>query len=280
MAYDFKGNLLGSSRRLTVGFADAVVDWDSDVPLEPEEYAAASSYDALNRPVTMTTPDGSVVRPSYDPASLLDRLDGQLRGAAESTVFVRRVDYNARGQRTLVGYGNGTGTAYAYDPLTFRLDRLITRRGRRRLQDLRYCYDSVGNPTQVSDRAQQDIFFRNQVVTPTARYVYDALYRLTEATGREHLSQGNAGGPQPVPPTATDAPRIGLPQPGDGTAMARYTERYGYDEVGNLRVVRHRSADLAHGGWTRVYRYHEPSLLEPDRTGNRLTGAGPMRSRR
>ncbi len=90
------------------------------------------------------------------------------------------------------------------------------------------------------------------------------LYRLIEATGREHLGQGNAL-------------HIGLPQPGDGTAMARYTERYAYDECGNLLLVRHRCADPAYGGWTRVYPYDEPSLLEPDRHSNRLTGTGPAR---
>ena len=201
------------------------------MPLEDREYTASTSYDALNRPVSMTTPDGSVLLPSYDPAGLLDRLDGRLRGAAATTAFAERIEYNARGQRTLISYGNGTSTAYSYDPLTFRLARLVTLRGSRRLQDLRYTYDAVGNPTQVSDRAQQRTFFRNQVVRPSARYAYDALYRLIEATGREHLGQVGAGHPHPVPPGATDAPRVGLPQPGDGTAMARYTERYAYDEA-------------------------------------------------
>ena len=192
-----QGEPAGSTRRLTIGFTDVAVDWSSDVPLEQREYLSATSYDALNRPVTLTTPDGSVLRPSYDPASLLERLDGQLREAPETTAFVQRIDYNARSQRTLVRYANGTATAYAYDPLTFQLDRLTTRRGADLLQDLRYGYDAVGNPTQVSDHAQQETFFRNHVVRPTARYVYDALYRLTEATGREHLGQAHAGRPEP-----------------------------------------------------------------------------------
>jgi hypothetical protein len=276
-AYDYKGNLLGSVRQLAAEYAVAVVDWASDVPLEDGEYAASISYDALNRPVTITTPDGSVLLPSYDPASLLDRLDGRLRGAAATTLFAGRVEYNARGQRALLRYGNGMSTAYSYDPLTFRLVRLVTLRGSRRLQDLRYTYDAVGNPIQVSDRAQQQVFFRNQVVRPSSRYTYDALYRLIEATGREHLGQGDVGQPHPVPPSATDAPHTGLPQPGDGTAMARYTERYAYDEVGNLLLVQHRSADPARGGWTRAYRYEEASLLETDRHSNRLSGAGPAR---
>ncbi len=276
-AYDFKGNLLGSTRQLAAGYAGNVIDWAADVPLESREYAASTSYDALNRPVSMTTPDDSVLIPSYDPAGFLHRLDGRLRGAAATTVFAERIEYNARGQRTLVKRGNGTSSAYSYDPLTFRLAHLVTVRGSRRLQDLRYTYDAVGNATQVSDRAQQRSFFRNQVVRPSARYTYDALYRLIEATGREHLGQAGAGHPHPVPPSATGAPRAGLPQPGDGTAMARYIERYVYDEVGNLLLTRHRSADPAYGGWTRAYRYDEPSLLEPGRHSNRLTRAWPAR---
>src|SRR6202007_2016521 len=111
---------------------------------------------------------------------------------------------------------------YAYDPLTFRLVSLVTRHGGRKLQDLRYTYDPVGNPTRIRDHAQQRVFFRNHVVDPVASYVYDPLYRLIEAAGREHLGQAA----HPVPPGPDDAPRVGLPQPGDGAAMARYIERY------------------------------------------------------
>ena len=67
-------------------------------------------------------------------------------GATEATTFVAHLDYNARGQRTLISYGNGTRSEYAYDPLTFRLISLATVRGGQRLQDLRYAYDPVGNP--------------------------------------------------------------------------------------------------------------------------------------
>jgi len=276
-AYDFKGNLLAAQRHLAAEYIN-VVDWSSDVPLEVRTYPGRTSYDALNRPTSMTTPDGSVMRPSYNPASLLDHLDGRLRGSEEAITFVGHLDYNARGQRTLISYGNGSSSAYSYDPLTFRLVTLTTLRGGQRLQDLHYTYDPVGNPTMVRDHAQQRIFFRNRVVDPSASYAYDALYRLIEATGREHLGQAAGGASHPVPPGATDALRADLPQPGDGAAMARYTERYRYDEAGNLLRMAHRSADHADGGWTRDYRYDEPSLLEPRRHSNRLTGTGPARA--
>ncbi len=276
-AYDFKGNLLATKRQLAIEYRD-VVDWTSHVPLEERSYLGRTTYDALNRPTSMTMPDGSALLPSYNPSSLLDRIDGRLHGADQISTFVAHIDYNARGQRTLVTHGNGCVCEYSYDPLTFRLESLTTLRGVRRLQDLRYTYDPVGNPTLIRDRAQQRIFFRNRVVNPFASYTYDALYRLIKSTGREHLGQASDGAPRPVPPSATDAPRVGLPQPGDGTAMARYAERYVYDEAGNLLRMAHRSSDPARGGWTRNYRYHEPSLLEPARHSNRLSGTSPARA--
>ena len=38
------------------------------------------------------------------------------------------IDYNAKGQRELIEYGNDVRTAYEYDPLTFRLIHLRTTR--------------------------------------------------------------------------------------------------------------------------------------------------------
>src|SRR5947208_7274035 len=91
-------------------------------------FHSATSYDALNRPVTLTTPNQSVIRPTYNEANLLERMDVHLRGAATPTTFVANLDYNAKGQRELIQYGNGASTTYTYDPLTFRLTRLTTTR--------------------------------------------------------------------------------------------------------------------------------------------------------
>ena len=278
VGYDFKGNLLTAQRQLAAEYRD-VIDWagQADVVLTEPAYESRTSYDALNRPTTMTTPDNSVTIPGYNATSLLERVDVRLRGADEATTLVAHLDYNARGQRTLIRYGNGTRTQYDYDPLTFRLITLATVRGQDRLQDLHYAYDPVGNPVLVSDHAQQRVFFRNHVVEPSARYIYDATYRLAEASGREHLGQTARGLRHVASSDAGDAAQVGLPQPGDGTAMARYTQRYAYDAVGNLLQVAHRSADPAFGGWTRDYRYRDPSLLEPGRNGNRLSATAPAR---
>src|SRR5262249_18566974 len=153
-------------------------------------------------------------------------------------------------------------TTYNYDPKTFRLTHLKTTRtlDNAELQDLSYAYDPAGNITYIRDDAQQTIYFRNKRVEPSAEYTYDAIYRLIEATGREHLGQV---GRVPIPHSYNDALRIGLLHPGDGTAMGTYIERYVYDAVGNFLEMQHRGNDPANPGWTRNYAYNEASLIEP-----------------
>ena len=84
-------------------------------------------------------------------------------------------------------------------------------------------------------------------------YVYDALYRLIEAQGRELI--GLAGQPQT---TWNDAPRMGqaLPLPSDAQALQRYSESYLYDDVGNVLSLAHQAAV---GNWTRTYAYDGPT---------------------
>ena len=99
---------------------------------------------------------------------------------------------------------------------------------------------------------------------PSAEYRYDAVYRLIEATGREHL--GQTGG-TPTPGSFDDVPRVGhLLSASDGNAMGRYRERYLYDPAGNVVELVHRGSDPASPGWTRQYSYAEPSQLESGRT--------------
>ncbi|HEV2234299.1 MAG TPA: SpvB/TcaC N-terminal domain-containing protein, partial [Terriglobia bacterium] len=264
--YDFKGNLLSVIRQLAVNY-QTQVDWTpiatlydagkiatAAAPLlETETFNSSTTYDALNRPVALTAPDGSVVKPTYNEASLLEAVNANLRGSATATPFIINIDYNAKGQRTLCQYSNGVSTAYHYDPLTFRLTDLIaTRTGDgATLQDLHYTYDPVGNVTEIDDSAQEAMYFNNAVVTASAQYVYDAIYRLIQADGREHAGQ------TAIPQYDwNDAPRIGLPQPGDGQAMRQYTEQYQYDAVGNILSVVHQATG---GNWTRSYQYDATS---------------------
>lgn len=274
---DFKGNLLRSSRGF---FADyRALPNLTALPPTPDLFASSTQYDALNRPVTLTTPDGSVIRPAYNEANLLETVNVNIRGAAAATSFVTNIDYNAKGQRVLIAYGNAnTETDYTYDPLTFRLANLRTTRpgapaNQQIVQDLSYTYDPAGNITHTQDDAdiQNVVFFLNQRVEPSADYAYDAIYRLIQASGREHLGL-NGGGPlAPASTSYNDVPRIGLRSPGDGKAMGTYTEQYQYDAVGNFLQFIHKGANPANPGWTRLYTYNEVSPLEPAKMSNRLT---------
>ena len=188
-----------------------------------------------------------------------------LRGAQVITSFVTNIDYNAKGQRVLIEYGNGVRTTYHYDPLTFRLSRIKTVRGAERLQDLSYTFDPLGNITHIQNDAEQEIYFNNQVVNANNDYAYDAVYRLITAHGREHV--GQAATPQT---TWDDQFRVHRPHPQDGAAMRNYTEQYFYDAVGNFERLIHQAVN---GAWTRDYSYEESSLLEPTRTNNRLSAS-------
>lgn len=313
-AHDFKGNPLRASRRIATEYkqainwnaVDAALPANATAPLDPttletalaplleaDSYTSRTTYDALNRPVTLTAPhtpamQPSVIRHVYNEANLLERVDVNLHSATANgqpvwTPFVTNIDYDAKGQRERIDYGNGVSTFYNYDPLTFRLVHLLTRRTAVafpddcpqpapagwpgcQVQNLHYTYDPVGNITHICDDAQQTIYFKNKRVEPSAEYTYDALYRLIEATGREHL--GQMGG-APIPHSHDDAQRVGLLHPGDGNALGTYFERYVYDAVGNFLEMQHRGNDPAHAGWTRRYDYAETSLLE-DGTGGTL----------
>ncbi|WP_107669741.1 SpvB/TcaC N-terminal domain-containing protein [Cyanothece sp. BG0011] len=255
--FDFKGNLLEVTRQLVSDYKASVIDWSGNSPtnnLESKEFTVFTEYDALNRPTLLTSPDQSVTRPVYNEANLLEQMYVRLRGAATETVFVENIDYDAKGQRTLIEYGNGVRTAYTYDPETFRLVRMLTTRDLNppRLQDLHYIYDPVGNITEIRDDAQQTVYFNNTQILPHNNYTYDALYRLIWAQGREHAVQNN------LQRDATDFnPILVIPFPNSPEALQQYVEEYTYDSVGNILSMRHTGG--AFERWNRCYQYAEDS---------------------
>ena len=255
IAYDFKGNLLESARRFARTY-DATMDWnvaDPDALLEPETFTTTTDYDALNRATSIRTPHNagipaSEILPGYNEANLLESVDVKLRGSSTATNFVQNIDYDAKGQRERIRYGNGSTTGYTYDEKTFRLKRLLTTRnnGADILQDLNYTYDAAGNIAQIDDNAQQTIFFNGSVVSPSQKFEYDALYRLTKATGREHVSVNADGEPE------AEGYNSAQISPQDGSAMRNYTREWEYDSVGNILSIIHQANGNA---WTRTNTY-------------------------
>ncbi len=262
--YDFKGNLLAGERQLTRAFK-STIDWSAAPALDPQIYESTLTYDALNRPLSVTAPDQSIYRATFNEANLLERIEVNLQGASIATPFVLDIDYDAKAQRVRIEYANGVETEYSRNRRTQRLTGLKTTRSTdaARLQDLHYTYDPVGNVTHIQDDAQQTIYFANQAVEADGDYTYDAIYRLITADGREHIGQVS----QPET-SADDRFRVNLPHPGDGQAMRRYSERFEYDAVGNFLRIVHSAIT---GNWTRSYTYNEASTIEASQTADRLS---------
>jgi RHS repeat-associated protein len=286
-ACDFKGNVIDKSRSviadapLIAGSANAAdaswnipvfrLDWEpgegqtlGDVEaslLDPNLYRTTASYDALGRTKRLQLPadfqgQRHVLNPSYNRAGGLEQvlLDG--------TLYMERVAYDARGRRTLIAYGNGLATRYAYDPTTFRLARRRTERFTQSdpatyapaggvVQDSTYRYDLAGNLLAVTelapgsgilnnpDAAGADAHLAQLLASGDAlirTFAYDPIYRLTSATGRECDRPPSA-------PAWLDVPRCT-----DLTRTRGYTEQYRYDAAGSLVELSHQSSA---GGFVR-----------------------------
>jgi RHS repeat-associated protein len=254
-AYDFKGQLARSSRRLTI---DSLTepDWSAPPALAAESFAVALETDAEGRVLRQQAPDGSETGFDYDEGGLLLRADASLPGASAATPFVSDVVYDAKGRRIRIAYGAGIVTDYGYDPLSGRLVSLSSARAGTVLQDIIYRHDAAGNVIRIADAAQPVLFANNQAIAAVQQFGYDALYRLTRAEGREHPGQ-NPGSDQHLPPAS-------LPHPADGSAIRPYVETYAYDPVGNIVQMRHAGAN----SWTRDYSYD----YQGSGDSNRLTG--------
>jgi RHS repeat-associated protein len=291
--YDVEGNTTETTRTLAEQYWDTI-DWRT-ATLEPTTWTTSTHFDALNRLTRQQHPDTTTVSFTYDTGGLLTAVHAHLSGQPTPQTFVRAIRYDPHGRRTLIDYGNGVRTTHTYQPDTFRLSRILTLRGaakppggpyfpqddepvppdiRRGVQDLTYTYDPVGNITNIRDAAQPRVFHLNTLVDASTDYTYDAIYRLVEASGREHLGQlANGSLRRPTSTSWNDVPRV---NPADRNALGRYTERYVYDTAGNMTLLWHRGSSPRSPGWRREFTHGASSQLpQPsgDLFSNRLTSS-------
>jgi len=289
---NFTGNIEEISRQGVSRAASAVADWNpaaTPPPLDPDIYRQITEYDALGRMTTLyqwhrdTAPGVSnrvaVYVPQYNARGLLraETLHLRARKTRDPQTQARRfvadptrsrevvmdLQYNEKGQKTLLQRGNGTVTRYAYDPWTYRLTELSTRfvnpaPGRtRRIQALSFAYDAAGQVVRIHDDAQPGVWQAGLYSDSTQLFVYDALSRLIEATGREHATMAAPRGLEFGPVPQSPFPTSDLLRP--------YRQRYVYDVVGNFRRLEH-FAPPAPGRQDGSYtRYHQTA-----RESNRL----------
>lgn len=290
--HDFKGNPLQLERQLATAFDSEIIDWSDGSPtngLDAETFTTITEYDALNRMTRhynwhRDNARVAVLEPTYNERGVLVAEDHITAAQKTASGFengrritaVSNIQYDEKGQRMRMRFGNGTTTKYHYDPLTFRLIQLRTTRNvgnedmpvapsnlsdNNVLQNLYYTYDPVGNITEIEDDAFKPVFFNNESAAPKSRYHYDAVYRLVEAGGRENNTFNNA-------PTAKEPNPLATTFPITDQTLRNYTQTYLYDPVGNILQMRHKTKPTEER-WTRRYEYATDSnRLLRTRKGN------------
>jgi RHS repeat-associated protein len=305
---DYLGNVLESRRRLNNQPTQSVIDWQGDLQtlLSAETFQRLGEFDALGRPVRvynwrrMSLNRVAVFETKYNPRGLLmsqqlfvraQKTAGSYNVVSETTTTnaISDVEYDVKGRRASVSFGNGTLTQYDYDPQTFRLRQIRTTRpaaaggfpaARAMLSDagvvqqLLYTYDAVGNIVEINDQAFEPVFFQNQQVLARSRYEYDPLYRLTLGSGRENGAL--RGAPVNLEVSAVSP---GFPiAASDPNALRNYVQRFTYDSAGNIRELQHQAGPL--GSWTRDYSYafDDPTQQPSNRLWQTWTGGDTTRA--
>ncbi|PSL45406.1 RHS repeat-associated protein [Chitinophaga niastensis] len=269
-AYDFNGNPLAVQRQFCSHY-DTTIDWGGlPVLLNTEIFESSMTYDALKRIRTTTAPHiqgkpASAYYPAYNETGSLGSMEVSVRGAAKSP-YVISINYNEKGMRTDIRYGNNTKTVYSYDVSTLRLLQIRTTRppgsngatsglfkDQAVVQDLFYTYDPAGNITAIKDEALASVFYDGEQADTLNSFEYDALYQLINATGRKHAGQTD------VRHTRPDFNYRNQPfinsiaiSPNDVNAFRNYQEIYGYDKAGNMTSQQHISKN---SGWKRTFEY-------------------------
>ena len=212
-SYDARGNVVGNIRRFAA---------------EGYTFVTRTAYDAADRLVEVTYPDGSTVGYEYNERGLLARITG----------FVDQIDYVATGQRQTITYANGVATRYTYDARQ-RLMHLQTFRAQTILQELGYSFDGANNVVAIADGRAQ----RSALNDQSQQFTYDSLYRLTRAAGAYgqidygydrigNLVQKQSTAPDP----ALDLGELRYGENGAGPHALTFAGglRYDYDANGNL----------------------------------------------
>lgn len=261
--YDFKGNLLKKIRQVIDDsfikpslntYTAYLVDWTSfPAILNGFLYETDSEFDALNRVTKLKLPtDVNSLRkditPTYNNAGALEKVN------YDGTDYVKHIAYNAKGQRILLAMGNDVMTRYVYDTLTFRLIRqrsesfTFTQSGNTitysyqsgtNKQDDKYINDLIGNITEINIRTSTCGVGGTNSLDRT--FAYDAIYRITQGTGRENVT----GVSYPFPGWQ-DLTRSNTPN----TTVA-YTRNYSYDKLGNIQQIQ----QVGTNAFTRTYNY-------------------------
>ncbi len=148
-----------------------------------QNFHTGMAYDSMDRVTTLTYPDQGSISYTYNARGLLESVPD----------VIEQYDYNPAGQNAVLNLACGTETAYHYDH-RLRLRHLNTVRSSDNLslQDLAYAFDDVSNIIGIDDaRGHADLDTIGgelgissdgaRKFNATQSFVYDSLYRLTQA---------------------------------------------------------------------------------------------------
>ncbi len=165
LSYDGRGNLAGRIKRIT---SPPVAAGEAQASSTPLDFVTLMRYDAMDRPLELTYPDGVTITYGYNAQSLLESIPG----------YVDRIHYTASGQRTALATGDGIRTTYQYDSRLRLLALKSVDRTDVILQDLHYRFDGVSNIVGIEDARPG----RTPADDDSQTFVLDDLYRLTKVT--------------------------------------------------------------------------------------------------
>lgn len=237
-AYNIDGVAIAVAREVLSDIG-AEADWrpGASPRLDPP-IPIASSYTIDGRILTETGPDGSRASFGYFRPGWPATQSFTLKAGATVDV-IAGVAYNARGQRESAILGNGTVGSWSYEESTGRMITAATTRTSdgKRLQDIDYVYDPVGNITEIVDNSVNDIVIGHDVVDPGCAFTCDSLYRLIESSGR----QSPAVGPDTYHDGFMGSAFVPLQasHPNDTAKLVRYRELYRYDDSDNPLLLQH-----------------------------------------
>src|SRR5262249_32060163 len=140
----------------------------------------AFTRDLAGRLVRETYPEGSIVESLYTAGGNLASI------SLNGTLFASWSDYSPLGIPTSATYGNGVTTTYDLD-MVGHGQALRTVKDAAVIQDLSYDWYTRANTGglnlgSITDRRASKVV-NGADTDETQTYAYDALYRLTQATG-------------------------------------------------------------------------------------------------
>jgi YD repeat-containing protein len=148
-------------------------------------YPSSYMYDRLGNLLTITNPDGSQVKYTYNSAGQLETVQRKESTDGGYSNLVTNFDYSPTEQVATIAYANGASITNTYDPAQiYRLSNKSTTSGTSTVQSLAYLYDADGNITKITDNS-------NTHSAKVVDYGYDDLNRLTSASSSLASFGGN-----------------------------------------------------------------------------------------